>query len=114
MYEDPLYKMRHALAGVALALIASVLVAALAGAFIGDLVGDSYTARATAYGILLLYVVVGGVVLFVKVARHETRPLTPGRVGLWLASVWTWPLLLLVARRRPPAEGQSPPPAEGQ
>jgi putative Ca2+/H+ antiporter (TMEM165/GDT1 family) len=110
MYEDPLYKMRHALAGVALALIASVLIAALAGAVIGDLVGDSYTARATAYGLLLLYVVVGGVVLFVKVARHETRPLTPGRVGLWLASVWAWPLLLLVARGRP----RAPPPAEGQ
>ena len=109
MYEDPLYKLRHALAGVALALGASVFIAALAGAFIGDLVGDSYAARATAYGILLLYVVVGAVVLFIKVARHETRPLSPGRVGLWIASLWVWPALMLLARRAP-AAGEAPPP----
>ena len=30
-------------------------------------------------------------------ARHETRPLTPGRVGLWIASLWIWPALLLLA-----------------
>jgi hypothetical protein len=52
--------------------------------------------------------VAGGVVLFIKVARHETRPLTPGRVGLWLASVWTWPLLLLLTRRGTSA---APPPS---
>jgi hypothetical protein len=98
MYEDPLYRMRHALLGVALALMLSVFVAALAGAFIGDLIGDSYAARATAYGVLLLYVVIGGVVLFAKVARHETRPLSAARVGLWLASVWAWPALLLLSR----------------
>jgi hypothetical protein len=112
VYEDPLYRMRHALLGVALALMLSVFIAALAGAFIGDLVGDSYAARATAYGVLLLYVVIGGIVLFAKVARHETRPLNAARVGLWLASVWVWPGLLLArssARPGPPA----PPPPPG-
>ena len=62
MENDPLWKLRHALAGVALAL--------------------------------LLYVVVGAGVLFAMVARHETRPLSGGRLLRWLASLWLWPLLL--------------------
>ncbi len=71
MYEnDPLWKLRHALAGMGLAL--------------------------------LLYVVVGAVVLFVKVARHETRPVSAGRVLTWFLSLWLWPVLLLAARRAPP------------
>jgi hypothetical protein len=37
-------------------------------------------------------------VLFIKVAQHETRPLSLGRVLKWLASLWLWPLLLLGRR----------------
>lgn len=96
--NDPLWRLRHALAGLGLALVLSVPVAALLGSWLGDRVGDSYEARVTAYGLLLLHVVVGAVVLFVRVARHETRPLSAGRVALWLASLWLWPLLLLWRR----------------
>jgi hypothetical protein len=97
--QDPLWKLRHALAGVAIALLLSVFAAALAGQMIGDATGGDYGRRATIYLILLAYVVVGGIVLFVKVARHETRPLSAGRVATWFASLWLWPLLLAVARR---------------
>jgi hypothetical protein len=101
MYEnDPLWKMRHAIAGVGIALLLSVFVAAFAGAALGDLFGDSYGARAGAYAALLLYVVVGAGVLFAKVARHETRPVSPGRVLTWLLSLWLWPALLLAGRGR--------------
>jgi len=93
--EDPLYKRRHAIAGVAVALLLSVLVAALLGRLLGDAFGDSYALRAGIYGGLLLYVVVGAAVLFTRVAVHEKRPLSGGRVLLWLASLWLWPLLLL-------------------
>lgn len=104
MYKnDPLWKLRHALAGVGLALLLSVLVAALAGRLLGDALGGDYATRVTVYGVLLLFVVVGAVVLFVKVAQHETRPLTPGRVVTWLASLWLWPLLLLASRKPPPS-----------
>jgi hypothetical protein len=99
MYQDPLWKMRHALLGVGLALLLSVLLAALLGAALGDLIGNSYGVRVACYSALLLYVVVGAFVLFAKVAKHETRPLTPARVGLWLASLWAWPALLLVGKR---------------
>ncbi len=92
--NDPLWKLRHALAGLALALIASVLLAAMLGAFVGDLFGDSYHRRVAIYAGLLVYVLIGAGVLFVKVAQHEKRPLTPGRVLLWTASLWAWPLLL--------------------
>lgn len=107
MENDPLWKLRHALAGVALALLLSVFAAALAGRLVGDLIGDSYGVRVAVYGALLLYVVVGAGVLFAKVARHETRPLSGGRLVRWFASLWLWPLLLLSALDRP--QGPSPP-----
>jgi len=104
VYEnDPLWKMRHALIGLALALLLSVLLAAVAGRLLGDLVGGEYGTRVTVYGLLLLHVVVGAGVLFAKVARHETRPVSPGRVLMWLGSLWLWPLLLLGSRKAPPA-----------
>jgi hypothetical protein len=96
--QDPLWKLRHALAGVAIALLLSVLTAALAGRVVGDLFGGDYGMRSGIYGALLLYVVIGAGVLFVKVAQHETQPLSAARVALWLASLWVWPLLL--ARRQ--------------
>ena len=101
-YQDPLWKLRHALAGVALALLFAVLTAAMMGAVLGDLVAGSYEARVAFYCALLLYVVVGAVVLFTRVAQHETRPLSPGRVGLWFASLWLWPLLFMRRGHRGP------------
>lgn len=98
MQDDPLWRLRHALAGMALALLASVLLAALLGRLVGDLIADSYGLRVALYSGLLVYVVVGAGLLFVRVAQHETRPLSAGRVLLWLASLWLWPALLL--RRR--------------
>jgi hypothetical protein len=97
--NDPLWKLRHALAGVGLALLASVLAAAVAGSLLGDLVGGTYAWRAGVYSGLLLYVVVGAGVLFAKVARHETRPVSAARVVRWFASLWLWPLLLALHRR---------------
>ena len=70
---------------------------------LGDLFGDSYGLRVAIYAALLVYVGAGTAVLFAKVARHETRTLTPRRLGLWLASLWLWPGLLLAARK-PPAD----------
>jgi hypothetical protein len=99
--NDPLWNLRHALAGVGLALLLSVPLAALVGSVLGDWAGpaeSSYGWRAGVYGVLLLYVVVGAFVLFAKVARYETRPMSVPRVALWLASLWLWPALLVVAR----------------
>jgi hypothetical protein len=100
-YEnDPLYRLRHALLGLLRALLLSVPAAALLGRWIGDLVADDYAWRAGVYAALMAYVVAGAVVLFVKVARHETRPLSAARVGLWFASLWLWPALLVLRRGR--------------
>ena len=104
MQNDPLWKLRFALAGVGLALLLSVPMAALLGSWLGDAVGGTYGWRAGVYSALLLYVVVGAFVLFAKVARHETRPLSAQRVGLWLASLWLWPGLLALAKRVPPPD----------
>ncbi|MBZ8142096.1 hypothetical protein CLD22_19590 [Rubrivivax gelatinosus] len=97
--NDPLYRLRHALVGLTIALVLSVPVAALAGRWIGDAIGDDYAWRAGAYALLLAYVVTGAVVLFVKVARHETRPVSAARIVRWFASLWLWPGLLLLRRR---------------
>jgi hypothetical protein len=99
--NDPLWKLRHALAGVGIALLLAVLASAFAGSALADLFGGSYGHRVAVYGVLLLYVVVGAGVLFAKLARHETRPLSAGRVALWFFSLWLWPLLLFAARRKP-------------
>jgi hypothetical protein len=99
-YEDPLWKLRHALAGVGLALLLSVFAAAFAGSALGDLFGGGYGTRVAIYGGLLLYVVVGAGVLFVKVAQHDTAALTFARVAKWFASLWLWPLLLAASRKQ--------------
>jgi hypothetical protein len=97
--QDPLWKLRHALAGVGLALLLSVFAAAFAGAALGDLVGGGYGTRVAVYGALLVYVLTGAVVLFVRVAQHETAPLSFARVARWFASLWLWPLLWAVGRQ---------------
>lgn len=108
MQNDPLWNLRHALAGVCLALLLSVPVAALLGSALGDALGGTYGWRAGVYSALLLYLVAGAFVLFAKVARHETRPLSAQRVGLWLVSLWLWPGLWLMAARRPVTPVPSP------
>lgn len=102
MQDDPLWRLRHALAGVALALLASLLAAALAGRWLGDAFGGDYGTRVTIYLLLLTYVVVGAAVLFMRVAQHETQPLSGPRVLRWFFSLWLWPLLLAGRRRGPP------------
>jgi MFS family permease len=97
--NDPLWRMRHALAGMALALVASVLLAAVAGSALAPLFGDSYGTRLTIYLLLLAYVIVGAVLLFMRVARYETQALSAGRALRWLLSLWLWPLLLMGRRR---------------
>ncbi len=103
MHEnDPLWRLRHALAGLGLALACSALIAALIGSVLGDLLGGTYAWRAGTYALLLLYVVVGAVVLFVKVAQHETQPLSAARLARWVLSLWLWPALWWLARSREP------------
>lgn len=98
MHEnDPLWRLRHALLGLMLALALSVPIAAWLGAWIGDALGGTYGWRAGVYGLLLLHLVVGTGVLFMRVARHETRPLSLQRLLLWLASLWLWPILWVIS-----------------
>lgn len=98
-YQDPLERLRHALLGMALALILAILTAAVLGRWIGDLIADRYSLRVGLYLGITVYLLIGAGVLFAKVARHETRPVSLPRVLRWYASLWLWPLLLLVGRR---------------
>jgi hypothetical protein len=98
MYEDPLYKMRHAFIGLGAALTLSVILAAVIGAFMGDVLTGTYTGRVSFYGGILLYVLIGTGIVFMKVARHETKPATVTRVLLWTLCLWAWPGLLLLLK----------------
>ncbi len=98
--NDPLWRLRHALAGLGLALACSVVIAALIGSVLGDVLDGTYGWRVGTYALLLLYVVVGAGVLFVKVAQHETRPLSLGRLARWVGSLWLWPVLLWARGQR--------------
>jgi hypothetical protein len=98
--DDVLWRLRHALAGVGVALLLSVPTAALLGRLLGDAMGGGYGTRVAVYAALLAYVVVGAAVLLTKVAAHETRPLSLRRAGTWFVSLWLWPALLAGTARK--------------
>jgi hypothetical protein len=118
--EDPLWRLRHALLGVTLALAISVPVAAALATWFADLWADRYALRVSLYALLLAYVIVGSIVLFARVARYETQPLTLRRLGRWVLSLWLWPALWWLSRSRPMSNGvhprqstDNPPPGQG-
>ena len=91
--NDPLLRYGAPLAAVLLAVVLSVMVAAmLAGQFEGD-----YSTRAAIYTGLVLWVLVGAAVMFILAHRSEGGRLSPGRVLLWTATIWLWPVFALLA-----------------
>ena len=94
--DDPLIRYGAPLAAVVLAVILSVMIAA---ALAGQL-GGEYSTRALAYTGLVLWVLVGAAVMFILAHRAESGRLSPGRVLLWTATIWLWPLFALLAWRR--------------
>lgn len=85
-----------ALAGACIAVILSVP----AAAWTARLIGDTYEVRATVYCCFLLWVVCGAVCVFMRTWRGEQGQLSLGKIVLWFASVWLWPLLLLAGFRK--------------
>jgi hypothetical protein len=92
--NDPLTKYGRPLAGVLIAVVISVLIAAVIG---GSMPLD-YGGRAWVYTGLVLYILAGGFVLFRLTAGAEQGPLSAGRVLKWTASLWVWPLFLFLRR----------------
>jgi len=93
-HRDPLARLGPALAGVLLAVVLSTLLAAV----IGGAMPGQYRDRALVYVVLVVWILVGAVVVFSQAAAGERRPLTVGRVALWMASIWVWPLLIRMKR----------------
>lgn len=98
--NDPLVKYGAPLAGVLIALVLSVLFAALVAAQIGDV----YRTRALVYAGFVVWVVIGAAVIFMLAHRGEAKPLSPSRVLLYAASIWLWPLLLTLNHTRKPPQ----------
>ncbi|HQR20857.1 MAG TPA: hypothetical protein PLE54_18075 [Burkholderiaceae bacterium] len=96
MDDDPLLKFISPLAGVVLAVVLSIVVAATVAGHLG---GD-YATRAWIYTIAVLWVLAGAVIVFMLAHRGETKVLSVGRVLLWTASIWLWPMFLLRALQR--------------
>ena len=94
--NDPLVRYGAPLAAVLLAVVLSILVAAMtAGQFEGG-----YDTRAAIYTGLVLWVLVGAVVMFILAHASEGGRLSPGRVLLWTATIWLWPVFALIAWQR--------------
>lgn len=85
-----------ALIGACLAVVLSVP----AAAFVAAAVGDTYEVRATVYGLFLGWAFIGAICIFIRTFRAERKPVTIGRIALWFASVWLWPLLLLLPKKK--------------
>ena len=94
--DDPLARYGPPLAGVIFALVLSVLVAAM----IAGQIGDAYLTRALVYAGFVLWIVLGAAVVFVLAHRGEAGRLSIARVLLWAASIWLWPVFLLLRLRR--------------
>lgn len=92
--NDPLLKYRHALVATLLAVIVSVVIAAL----IGGALPLEYTGRAWTYAALVCWILAGAFVVFRLTAEGERQPLTAARFVRWVVSLWIWPVFL--ARRR--------------
>ena len=92
--NDPLTRIARPLAGVLIAVVISMLVAAM----IGGALPLEYAGRAWVYTGLMCYVIAGVVVVFRLAAGGETQPLTPARIVKWTLSLWAWPALLLARR----------------
>jgi hypothetical protein len=94
--NDPLVRYGAPLAAVLLAVVLSVMIAAMLA---GQLDGE-YSQRALVYSGLVLWVLAGAVVMFILAHRAEGGRLSPGRVLLWTATIWLWPLFALLAWQR--------------
>ncbi|MBA3253402.1 MAG: hypothetical protein M3496_13290, partial [Pseudomonadota bacterium] len=94
--DDPLTRLGAPLAAVLIAFVLSVMVAAMVA---GHMEG-AYETRALVYTGFVLWVLLGAAVVFVIAHRGEAGRLSIGRVLLWAASIWLWPLFLLLRRRR--------------
>jgi uncharacterized membrane protein len=94
--NDPLIRYGAPLAAVLLAVVLSVMIAAMLA---GQLGGD-YSRRALVYSILVVWVLAGAVVMFILAHRAEGGRPSPGRVLLWTATIWLWPLFALLAWQR--------------
>ena len=94
--DDPVTRYGLPLAGVILAVVMSILVAAM----VAGQVEGTYETRALVYAGFVLWVVLGAAVVFILAHRGEAGRLSITRVLLWAASIWLWPVFLLLRRRR--------------
>lgn len=94
--DDPLTRYGPPLASVIIAVVLSVLASAVVA---GQIEGD-YQQRALVYAGFVLWVLLGAAVVFVLAHQGEAGRFSIARVLLWSASIWLWPLFVLLRRRR--------------
>ncbi|MBA2413194.1 MAG: hypothetical protein H0V63_10275 [Burkholderiaceae bacterium] len=98
--NDPLTQYGAPLAGVLIAVVLSIPVAAM----VAGQIGDAYQTRALVYAGFVLWLLIGAVIMFMLAHRGEgdraSGRLSISRVLLWAASIWLWPIFLLFNRHR--------------
>jgi hypothetical protein len=93
--DDPLTRYGLPLASVILAVVLSVLLAAM----LAGQIGGEYQTRALVYAGFVLWTLLGAVVVFMLAHRGEAGRLSIVRVLLWTASIWLWPVFLLMRKK---------------
>jgi len=98
--EDPLAGLGSTLVCALLAQALSVLLAAV----LASRSPGGYRVRSWVFLGAVLWSLAGTVLLLIQTNRGTARTPERGiglvRIGLWVASVWVWPILV---RRRPPS-----------
>jgi hypothetical protein len=104
-HEDPLSTFGPALVCALSAQAVSVFLAAL----FASMMPGGYRVRSGVFLAAVLWSVAGTVVLLIRtagaLATKGTQAISLGRIALWLASSWVWPVL--VQRRQPASQEQS-------
>jgi hypothetical protein len=105
-HQDPLAELGPALACALIAQVVSVLLAAVFAAQ----VPGGYRVRSCVFLAALLWSVAGTVLLLIRTAGGSkgsgAKQIRFSRIALWVVSSWVWPILVL--RRHPTSEGQTP------
>lgn len=86
----------NSLIGACIALLISLPIASLIGAYFGS----TYNYRVLIYCCILGWNIVGALTIFIRTYKNESSSLSFRFIILWTLSIWLWPLLIMYGQRR--------------
>lgn len=93
--QHPSY-LGNALIGACIAILLSIPLSS----YIASFLGDTYLVRVWIYGLFLLWVISGAITIFFRTFKSESQKISCRFILLWFISVWIWPLLIFLEKKR--------------